>query len=315
GSAAGPRRRLSGRWRSAAAISAGCRLSSAAAWRSIELSSANRSPPSLQSITSGVRRRPVRLRLLASAIVATSQANGSGAGVMPTSTPLSPRPRRPISSRWTSRSPARSSNWRRLIDPRRRRTPSVSISPTRPAPTTTRRRPTATTNPLTLGGRPPRSSTTSTTWPTSAPSAPIRGRRVTRLTYTMRSDTQRNVDRDGRPRDGLHSAEIPPDLREAEAVPGRIAETGIDPVRTLLRVLGELDAAALELLVLGADVIGGQEHRAGEALRHQILDLFGRVRVHHGRAGDRHQHDRDVLLTGRPDRQPAEVAHLGQRDV
>ena len=59
------------------------------------------------------------------AIVATSQANGSGAGVSPTSTTRSPRTRRPISSPTTSRSPARSSNWRRLTEPRRSRTPSL----------------------------------------------------------------------------------------------------------------------------------------------------------------------------------------------
>ena len=79
--------------------------------------------------------------------------------------------------------------------------------------------------------------------------------------------------------------------------------------------LGELDATGLELLVVAVDVVGREEHGAGEPLRHQGLDLLGGVGVHHRRPGDRHQHDRDVGLAGRADGEPAEVAQLRDGDV
>ena len=47
----------------------------------------------------------------------------------------------------------------------------------------------------------------------------------------------------------------------------------------------------------------------------RLAHLLGGLGVHHRRAGDGHQHDRDVGLAGGPDGEPAEVAHLGQRDV
>ena len=47
----------------------------------------------------------------------------------------------------------------------------------------------------------------------------------------------------------------------------------------------------------------------------RLAHLLGGLVVHHRRAGDRHQHDRDVVLAGRADGEPAEVAQLGQRDV
>ena len=175
--AASTRRRLSGRRRIAAAISAGCSPPSVATSRSTGRSYANRSPASLQSRISGARRSP-GTRRFPTAIVATSQAKGSGAGVIPTSRTRSPRTRLSTSSPIASRSPWRSSNWRRLTVARRRRTPSLPISPTRPMPMNTRRRPTATTSPLTRGGRAPRPITMSTTWPSSVPSELISGSRV-----------------------------------------------------------------------------------------------------------------------------------------
>src|SRR5215207_7959003 len=104
-------------------------------------------------------------------------------------------------------------------------------------------------------------------------------------------------------------------LREPDVVAGRVAERRVDPVRPLLGLLDELDAAALELLVGSAAVVGRQEDRPGGALRRQALDLLGGLRLEHRRARDRHQHDRDVRLPRRPDAEPAEVAHLGDGDV
>jgi hypothetical protein len=63
------------------------------------------------------------------------------------------------------------------------------------------------------------------------------------------------------------------------------------------------------------DVVGGEEDRAGEALRHQRADLLGGAVVHHRRAGDGHQRHGEVLLADRPDGEPAEVAQLGHRHV
>src|SRR3954452_24768248 len=66
-----------------------------------------------------------------------------------------------------------------------------------------------------------------------------------------------------------HVRELP-DLREPEAVARRVAEAGVDAVGPLLGLLGELDAAALEQLDVGVDVVGGQEDRSGEALAHEV---------------------------------------------
>src|SRR5436309_16066802 len=70
-------------------------------------------------------------------------------------------------------------------------------------------------------------------------------------------------------------------LGEPDVVARRIAEGGVDPVGPLLRLLGEIDAAPLELLVRGLAVLGGQEDRPGEALRHQASYLLTRLGVHH----------------------------------
>src|SRR5204862_3265832 len=49
------------------------------------------------------------------------------------------------------------------------------------------------------------------------------------------------------------------DLGQAEAVAGRVAEPGVDPVGALLGFLGELHAAALELLVVSPHAGRGEE--------------------------------------------------------
>src|ERR1041385_8584755 len=48
-------------------------------------------------------------------------------------------------------------------------------------------------------------------------------------------------------------------LRHAHLVAGRVAESDVDAVRLLLRLLLELDAAGLQLLVRRADVVGREE--------------------------------------------------------
>src|SRR5207253_3240562 len=103
-------------------------------------------------------------------------------------------------------------------------------------------------------------------------------------------------------------------LDHPEVVAGRIAEAGVDAVRLLRRLLCELHSALLELLIRGAAVVRREEQAAGGALRHQRLDLVARLLVEHGRAGNRHQRDRDVLA-GHADGEPAEVAELGNGDV
>src|SRR4029079_19277530 len=49
------------------------------------------------------------------------------------------------------------------------------------------------------------------------------------------------------------------DLREPDVVARRVAEARVDAVRTVLGLVDELDAAALELLVGGAAVVRGEE--------------------------------------------------------
>src|ERR687898_2624786 len=51
-------------------------------------------------------------------------------------------------------------------------------------------------------------------------------------------------------------------LDHAEIVPRLVAEAGVDSVRLLNGLLQEVDAAALELLVRGLDVIGREEEPA-----------------------------------------------------
>ena len=59
-------------------------------------------------------------------------------------------------------------------------------------------------------------------------------------------------------------------LREPEVVAGRVAEAGVDAVRLLRRLLRELDAAALQLLVRPLAVVGREEEPAGGAPRDQV---------------------------------------------
>src|SRR5690242_4365065 len=97
-------------------------------------------------------------------------------------------------------------------------------------------------------------------------------------------------------------------------VAGRVAKACVDPVRLLHRLLAELHALRLELLVALLDVVRREEEPAGGAFREQALDLGARVLVEHGRARDGHERDGDVL-PGDAHGQPAEVAHLGHRHV
>src|SRR3954449_1506963 len=104
-------------------------------------------------------------------------------------------------------------------------------------------------------------------------------------------------------------------LGQAEVVARRVAEAAVDSVGPLLGRLVELDAAGLERLVIAVDVVGGEEDGPGGALGHEGAHLLGGLVVEDGRAGDGHEHDRDVLLAGRADGEPAEVADLGQGHV
>jgi hypothetical protein len=102
-----------------------------------------------------------------------------------------------------------------------------------------------------------------------------------------------------------------PGLGEAQTVARGVTEAAVDPVGPLFRRLGELDAASPHLLVRGSAVVGHEEDRARESLRHQRADLLSGLLVHDGRAWDRHQGDRDVVLPRGPDREPAEVPARG----
>src|SRR5439155_7572386 len=70
-----------------------------------------------------------------------------------------------------------------------------------------------------------------------------------------------------------------PLLGEAVVVARRVAEAGVDTVRLLRRLLRELDAAALQLLVALVRVLGREEETAGRALRQQGPDLLPRLLV------------------------------------
>ena len=63
--------------------------------------------------------------------------------------------------------------------------------------------------------------------------------------------------------------------------------------------LGEVDAAGLERLVLGLDVVGGEEERADRALGQQLAQLRGDLGREDRLARDQHQDDRGVGLGGR----------------
>src|SRR3989442_4321453 len=103
-------------------------------------------------------------------------------------------------------------------------------------------------------------------------------------------------------------------LHHPEVVPRRVADPGVDAVRLLRRLLRELDAALLELLVARPAVVGREEEAARSALREQRMDLVPGFLFEHRRAGDRHQGDRDVLA-GYADAEPPEVPHLGDGHV
>src|SRR5215207_488300 len=103
-------------------------------------------------------------------------------------------------------------------------------------------------------------------------------------------------------------------LDQPERVAGRVAEAGIDAVGTFGGLLGELDAAGLELLVGGPAVLGPEDEAARSALRHDLLHLVGGRRVEHGRSGHV-EGEGDVRLADGADREPAVAAELGQGHV
>src|SRR5262249_54486236 len=92
--------------------------------------------------------------------------------------------------------------------------------------------------------------------------------------------------RPGSPRRGLRRQ-----LRQPEAVPGRVAESRVDAVGLLGRLLAELDAAPLELLVGALAVVCREEEAPFGALREQAEDLLAGLLLEDGRAG--HGHERD----------------------
>ena len=140
-----------------------------------------------------------------------------------------------------------------------------------------------------------------------AAALPDRGRRARHEAHARRTR--------GRQRRPASGERLLVHLGEPERVARRVVEAGVDPVRALLGLLGELDAAGLELLVGRTAVLGGEEDGAGEPLGGEVEDLLAGAGLHHRLAGHGHQHDGEVLLAGRADAEPAEVAHLGHRDV
>src|SRR5277367_2639391 len=85
-------------------------------------------------------------------------------------------------------------------------------------------------------------------------------------------------------------------LGKPDAVAGRVAESAVDAVRHVVGYLGELHALGPQLLVGGLAVVGGEEYRAGETLRHHFAHLNAGSVVHNRRSWNRHQHDRYVVL-------------------
>src|SRR4029077_10763095 len=85
-----------------------------------------------------------------------------------------------------------------------------------------------------------------------------------------RDEKGRRADRSG---GGSHLPSIGRNLRqlgESHTVAGRITEPAVDAVRHLMWLLGELDAAGLELFVAGLAVLGDEEDSACEALRGEV---------------------------------------------
>src|SRR6266511_175138 len=72
-----------------------------------------------------------------------------------------------------------------------------------------------------------------------------------------------------------------PQLHHSGLVARGVAEPRVDPVGLLVRLLLELDTTALELLVGGLDVVGGEEEAAGGTLRNERLELLTRFFVKH----------------------------------
>ena len=107
-------------------------------------------------------------------------------------------------------------------------------------------------------------------------------------------------------RAGLH-------LHHPHRVAGRVAEAGVEAVGLLGRLLAELDALRLQLLVRAAAVVGGEEQAAGGALRDDRLELRRtsprRTRAAPGRSSARAR----PRTSGRGDGEPPEVAHLRRR--
>ena len=99
-------------------------------------------------------------------------------------------------------------------------------------------------------------------------------------------------------------------LDEAHVVAERVAQAAVDAVEVLGRLLGELDALGLELLVGAAAVVGGEPGgEAGRALGDEVADLRGGRVVHGGRAGPLEQ-DLAVGVAGDADGQPAHEAEV-----
>ena len=73
-------------------------------------------------------------------------------------------------------------------------------------------------------------------------------------------------------------------LGEPHLIAREVPESRVDAVRLLGGLLRELDAAGLELLVGRLDIVGGEEEPACGALRHERLELLGRLGIEHGRA-------------------------------
>src|SRR5690348_11104485 len=69
-------------------------------------------------------------------------------------------------------------------------------------------------------------------------------------------------------------------LVHPNGVAGWIVERRVGAVRSLLRFLGELDAAPRELVIAGAHVVSLEEQRAGEAFRHELAHLLGCLAIH-----------------------------------
>src|SRR5262249_24789920 len=70
-------------------------------------------------------------------------------------------------------------------------------------------------------------------------------------------------------------------LDEPDRVARDVAQAGVDAVGAVGRLLGELDAALGELLILGATIVGLEEDAARGALRQDLGQLLARVVVEH----------------------------------